>query len=151
MTQKTEQNKTQNNAIYWDSSALIKRYVTEEHSDSVRSNFKKSSLHFTSTISHAEVLASFSRLKREGYISQDELQKISLSFLADWNNLYVVQYSDGPQAIAQTISSNVSARGMDLIHLTSALHLQNEGLEIEFISFDIRLNNAAKDLKLTTL
>ena len=47
------------NAIYWDSSALIKRYFEEPGSDTVQNLFQKGQAHFTATLAHAEILSRF--------------------------------------------------------------------------------------------
>lgn len=131
---------------YWDSSALIKRYLIEEGSKAIAELFlQQSVLHCTSVITHAEILATFHRVRREGKLSKVNLQKLQQSFSADWSRLSIFPYSSEAQNKALAIIQEVSLKGADLVHLatleTVADLLENPVL----ITFDQQLINAGKD------
>lgn len=134
--------------VYWDSSSLIKRYIKEEGSEVVLKLFKEESRHFTSVISHAEILATFHRLKREGLISAKELEVLRQEFLIDWENFAKVEYGSQVQAIAAEAIETSALRGADLIHLSTCLDMKRKGLNLIFSTFDKRLKNAACDMEL---
>ena len=51
--------------VYFDTSALLKRYVTEQDSDAVVQLWQQASMLATSQILYAEAIASIARRRRE--------------------------------------------------------------------------------------
>jgi uncharacterized protein len=135
--------------FYWDSSALIKRYIEEDGSNFVRS-LSEGRPNFTAALSHAEILATFYRLRRDGRASQFELEKLLGFFFDDWKNLLIVSYGAQVQRTAEKSIERSPLKGADLVHLASALKLVEEGLEVVLLTFDSRLEKAAQDHGLAT-
>lgn len=132
-------------AVYWDSSALIKRYFEEEGSDTVQNLFQKGQAHFTATIAHAEILSTIHRLRREGRLSQQELESVRQEFLLDWRGFRTLTYGREVQEVAESIITMCALRGADLIHLASAMRLSQDGITSSLATFDQRLRTAAAD------
>lgn len=132
-------------AYYWDSSALVKRYIIEEGSDLVAKHIERAGVHATSALSHAEILATFYRLRRDGNLASTNLERIEKSFLKDWSRLLVFPYSLSIQARALKIIKEVSLKGADLIQLATAEDVVEQFEGVRLIAFDDRLLNAAKD------
>lgn len=131
---------------YWDSSALIKRYFKEDFSEVVTELFRRErAIHCTSVIAHAEILASFHRIRRDGQLSNSELQAIRSSFFGDWERLSVFQYTPETQKKAARLIEEVSLKGADLIHLATAEDVASLLTPPVVVTFDQQLVNAAKD------
>ena len=137
--------------LFWDSSALIKWYFEEEGSNTVRECFKKSTFHHISSITHAEILATIHRLNKDYHINNLTLEKCRNKFLQDFYKFYVIDYNEKVRETATKIIKSVYLRGADLIQLSSAVTLKNEGLDVIFITFDIKLKNAASNLDIKIL
>ena len=135
--------------FYWDSSALIKRYVEEDGSKLIR-RIGEGRPNFTAALSHAEILATFYRLRRDGRASQSELEQLLGGFSDDWKNLLIVAYGKQVQNTAEKSIARSPLKGADLVHLASALKLVEEGLEVVLLTFDLRLEKAAQDHGLST-
>ncbi len=142
---------TEQNIFYWDSSALIKCYVTENGSKEVFKLFSSPAKHFTSVITHAEILATIYRIQREGLSNKKETETLASAFLHDWPLIGKVPYNKEVQETAQQVIKSSPLRGADLAHLASAVRLKKEGLNVQFLSFDLRLNKAAQDNQLEIL
>jgi len=135
--------------LFWDSSAIVKWYLNEEFSEVVRALFAKASFHYAAEISHAEVLAAFYRLRREGRLSEKQMTECRIRFLSDFEKIPVIGYGPQVRAKALALIAKSALRGADLVQLACAVTLQQEGLPIELITFDMVLQNAAKDFGLT--
>lgn len=140
--------KIESAGIYWDSSSLIKRYIREEGSEIVEGLFKSKKRHFTSVITHAEILTTFHRLKRDGNITASHLENLRREFFIDWKLLAKVDYGQEVQAVASEVIETCTLRGADLVHLATCIELKRKGLNLIFSSFDKRLKNAGMDMGL---
>jgi predicted nucleic acid-binding protein len=59
--------------IYFDISALVKRYIREKGSKAIQHIFnQRDILVVTAKVTYVEALAAFARRKREGYISMEK-------------------------------------------------------------------------------
>jgi len=134
---------------YWDSSALIKRYFQENGSEQVSALFADhGAIHCTSVISHAEILATLHRIRRDGRLSKADLHKTQHSFLSDWARLSVFPYSPQAQHRATQLIDEVSLRGADLIHLATAEEVASLLAKPTLVTFDLQLVTAARDRKI---
>lgn len=132
--------------LFWDSSALVKFYIEEEGSSDIRK--LKGKHNFSAALSHAEILAAFYRLRREGIISKNDLEGCLKSFKEDFQKLLIIDYSEQVRDFAERLIVDVALRGADLIQLSSAYALQAEGLEISLVTFDQHLKIASEDIGL---
>ena len=60
--------------IYFDSSALVKRYLKEKGTDVVQSLTAREELVATSKFSYPEILSAFMRKRREGELGEEQTQ-----------------------------------------------------------------------------
>lgn len=129
---------------YFDTSALVKFYIFEEGSDIVKSIIEESESVVTSKIAYIESLSVFSRLKREGIITEKEYRKLLKSFITDWDSYVTVEVTDRILKISGHLVELYSLRGFDALHLSSALFVQREiGEDMTFVCYDMRLWRAA--------
>lgn len=131
--------------LYCDTSALIKRYIEEDGTDMVDALWEKSSGIATSTVAFAEALAAFSRRHREGLLSIKEYHAAVDKFKDDYGFLILVPIDHVLNHTIETIIKRHPLRGLDAIHLASALIFAKlEDNILEFACFDRTLNEAAR-------
>ena len=125
--------------VFFDSSAFVKRYVSETGTEAVLAWCDRASEIGLSGIALAEIVSAFCRLRREGRIDDTQYRQLKSLLLADIEDAAMCDLS--PEVLARSIDSleaNV-LRGMDAIHLGSAIALKVD----VFISADQRQLEAA--------
>jgi hypothetical protein len=126
--------------VFFDSSAFAKRYVQEAGSDDVLSWCGRASEIGLSGIALPEIISAFCRLSREKRISRKQYHSLKVSLLEDVRDAAICDLS--PEVIRHSILAleKNTLRGMDSIHIGSALALHAE----VFVSADQRQCLAAK-------
>lgn len=125
--------------VFFDSSAFVKRYVSEAGTEAVLAWCDRASEIGLSGIALPEIVAAFCRLRREGRIDDTQYRQLKSLLLADIEDAAMCDLS--PEVLARSIDSleaNV-LRGMDAIHVGSAIALKVD----VFISADQRQLEAA--------
>lgn len=125
--------------VFFDSSAFVKRYVSEAGTEAVLAWCDRASEIGLSGIALPEIVSAFCRLRREGKINDTQYRQLKSLLLADIEDAAICDLS--PAVLAQSIASletNV-LRGMDAIHVGSAIALKVD----VFISADQRQRDAA--------
>ncbi|HEX9756873.1 MAG TPA: type II toxin-antitoxin system VapC family toxin [Nitrospiria bacterium] len=131
--------------IYLDTSALIKRYITETGSDKIRSLFTSQDHLATSKVAYVEVYAAFTRRKREGDLPSMRYQQVCRLFEREWPAYLVIELHDDILRLSRDLIKKHPLRGLDAIHLASAkLIKQKISKETIFGCADNRLLNSAK-------
>ncbi len=147
-----------NTVYYADSSALLKRHVTEIGSIWIKSEFSATGINiiYTSKLSIAEVLSALNRRQRELSVSPADYKKFSNDFLAVSKLQYqTIDLSDAVLLEAQRLLENYPMQAGDAIQLASTL-LANAGLQsanlpaLIFLASDARLLTAANNEGLQT-
>jgi uncharacterized protein len=124
--------------VYFDTSALVKRYVAEADSEAV-------TMLATSQILYGEVAASFARKRREQPANAAVLDQAQQTFRKDWAGLYRIAVDDEINRRIDDILSLHPLRGADAIHLASALFLRDMvQAEVTFACSDSSLRAAAQ-------
>ena len=125
--------------VFFDSSAFVKRYVSEAGTDAVLEWCDQATEISLSGIALAEIISAFCRLQREGKITDTQYRQLKSLLLADIEDAAICDLT--PVVLAQAMASleqNV-LRGMDSIHIGSAVALKAD----VFISADLRQLDAA--------
>ena len=120
--------------VFFDSSAFVKRYVSEAGTAAVLAWCDRAGEIGLSAIALPEIVSAFCRLRREGRIDDTQYRQLKSLLLADIEDAAMCDLS--PEVLARSIDSleaNV-LRGMDAIHLGSAIALKVD----VFISADQR-------------
>ncbi|MHB1981071.1 MAG: type II toxin-antitoxin system VapC family toxin [Sulfobacillus sp.] len=128
---------------YLDSSALVKLYVTEPGSDRVRSLMDQADAAATSAIAYPEVRAAMARRHREGVLTAAQLADMASAITTDWGRLFVVPVGPPLALAAGGVAEMYSLRGMDAIHLATALWLRSHEEAVVFATSAVRLSTAA--------
>jgi predicted nucleic acid-binding protein len=131
--------------IYFDSSALVKRYLKEDGSERVNSIMNNTITIATSKLTYPEILSVFTRKYKNKDITKKEFHQATNEFEIDWNYFLVVEFKDELLSIIKKILEKHSLKGADSVHLSSALWLRNIVKEdITFVASDINLLKAVK-------
>ena len=131
--------------LYWDSSAVLSSIFNDSNSQAAQKWSKTKGVHFVSTLAHAEVSAVIHRMQRESLLSET-LKRSAFEVLDDgpWRRI-----SAWPEwTIVRSLSAKYPLRGADLWHLATAKSMSGEFPELYLLSFDKRLNKAAKNERL---
>jgi len=125
--------------VFFDSSAFVKRYVREEGTDVVLSWCDQATELCLSGIALPEIVSAFCRLLREDRVSPVQYRHLKTMLMADISDAAICDLA--PEVIRQSIISleKNALRGMDAIHLGSALALKVD----LFVSADARQCDAA--------
>jgi predicted nucleic acid-binding protein len=145
-------------AYFFDSSALLKRYVTEAGSNWVRELANPAAGHIliVSRITFVEISSALARLQREGTFSTQDIETAIHAFQAHWETQYqVVEIDNAVTQLASRLLFRHPLRAYDSVQLASSLKLwsvfsrQTPPAPYTFVCADIRLLAAAKAEGLT--
>ena len=130
--------------IYYDSSALLKIYIEEEYSDSIRHFISKHQFNSISTLSFVEIHSVFSRLFNNSQISQDELSFLKASFNNDFKIFQQIPIDNRILKRAAELTYLTNLRTLDSIHLATIVYLKSSSNEeLLFACFDKQLIESA--------
>jgi predicted nucleic acid-binding protein len=125
--------------VFFDTSAFVKRYVNESGTDTVLEWCDKATEIGLAGIALPEIISAFCRLHRETRITDAQYRQLKSLLMADIEDAALCDLS--PVVLAQAISclENNVLRGMDAIHIGSAVALKAD----VFVSSDKRQCEAA--------
>jgi predicted nucleic acid-binding protein len=130
--------------LYLDASALVKRYVEEPGSGTVRRLLGSAAV-ATSRLSEVEVASALVRRCREGTLARHARDRALAALRADIAAIWVIEF--GPE-VAQTSAALLARHPLrpgDGIQLASCLYLKRQVMEdVSFLAYDARLNEAAR-------
>lgn len=134
---------------YLDSSALVKRYLTEPGSLLFRRFIAEAEVVGTVAISRAEVVAAFGKAVRMGAITREIGEAARQIFQIDWRDLARVDVSAALVDRAADLAWGYGLRGYDSIQLAAALKWQQDwDVPLALATFDGRLWEVAARLGL---
>lgn len=133
--------------VFFDSSALAKRYGAETGSAQVIDWCDRASELALAVVAVPELVAAFKRLQRERKLTAAQYARLKRDLLADLTDALVCDTS--PQVVQKAIEALEACplRGMDAIHVGAALVC---GADV-FVSADARQCEAALHLGLETV
>jgi uncharacterized protein len=134
--------------VYLDTSSLVKLYVEEEGSAEVAAIVKNARATATSMIAYAEARAAFARRFREGSLTRRAYKTLLVSFEKDWINYVQVKVSHDLVRLAGDLAEKHGLRGLDAIHLSSAISLLKSKVRVVFMCHDDKLQKASLREKL---
>lgn len=125
--------------VFFDTSAFVKRYIYEVGTDSVLKWCDRATEIGLSGIALPEIISAFCRLHRENKITDAQYQQLKLLLMADIEDAAICDLTPAVLAQAVSILETNILRGMDAIHIGSAVALKAD----IFISADKRQLEAA--------
>jgi uncharacterized protein len=132
--------------LYLDTSALLKLYIAETHSEAVKVAVTEATRTGSATIVYPEARAALARRHREGSLTDDELQNTITALERDWEMFMRLDVTDGMARLAGALAERHALRGADAIHLAAAVMLHHEAGDTRFLSYDKHLAGAAQAL-----
>ena len=137
---------------YFDTSALIKQFVEESGSRRVAALIAAEPEIATSKVAYAEVHAGLARKRREGALKEAIYESTAQLFDSEWSAYLRLDLVDPLMALTRDLLRRHALRGLDAIHLASAIVLQQLlSQATRFIASDARLLAAARSEGLATL
>jgi predicted nucleic acid-binding protein len=131
-------------ALYLDTSSLLKFHIEEEGSDSIRRLMDRSPRLAMSRIGYPEARGGLARAQRAARLDAAGYAGAVRTFEAQWSGVIVIELSDVVSRLAGSLAARHFLRGLDGIHLASALTLQQAIAEsVTFSAWDTRLLQAA--------
>ena len=131
--------------IYFlDTSALVKRYVTEPGSAEVRGLFRRKRRIAVVRIASAELAAAVARQHREGAVTEVTRDAILARLHRDFGQMTVVEVRAAMLARVPPLVVRWPLRGYDAVQLAAALTLHATGASTTLWSSDGNLVAAAR-------
>lgn len=136
---------------YFDASALVKRYVRERGTVTVR-RLLASGVIATSRLSEVEISSGIARRAREGSFTNRTRDRMIAALQADLPALAIVEMIPEITADARALLLRHPLRAGDAIQLASCRYLQQQlGEQVPFVAFDLHLLTAAEGEGLTVV
>jgi predicted nucleic acid-binding protein len=131
--------------IYFlDTSALVKRYVSEAGSDQVRRLLRRNVKIAVARITEAEAYAAIARAVRMNVLTEDDRDRAFEQIAGDVAAARVVEIRRNVVSEVRDLVLRWPLRGYDAIQLSCALRLQTEKLAVAFWCADDGLAAAAR-------
>ena len=132
---------------YFDTSALVKRYIQERGSQQVRALLRRHDF-LSSAITPVEIVSALCRRRREGDISADVLAALLRRISSDGRQWRLVEVSSAVLERAQELlRGTIPMRALDAIQVASLVTFQAAAtMRIPIITADSRQREAATQL-----
>jgi predicted nucleic acid-binding protein len=133
--------------VFFDSSALAKRYIEEPGSDKVEKICSQATILGVSSICIPEVVSALCRLRWRSTITEGQYENAKQALLKDLENALICNIT--PSVIRQSIHilETNRVRTLDALHIGCALEWKAE----VFVSSDVRQTSAARRTGLKVL
>ena len=126
--------------VFFDSSALAKRYVEEKGSERVQAILSSASTLAVSVICIPEIVSALYRRRRERKLSTEAYQNAKASLLSDIDDATIIGVTQEVIARAVALLEQFSLRGADALHVACASEWSTD----LFVSADNRQCAAAR-------
>ena len=138
--------------LYFDTSALIKRYIREQDSSLVRQWIEEADLVGCNLIARAEMAAAIRRLWLMKELGAETAFVILTAFRRHWPAYIRLPVTETTAARADELAWQFGLRGYDAVHLASAVLWQEAlGERVTLATYDRPLWQAARKAGLATL
>jgi predicted nucleic acid-binding protein len=128
--------------LFFDTSALIKRYISENGSPKVDELFEAADTIIISPITKLEAYSTIKRLLKTGVISEEDYIKLKENIGLDFKHFDVLTLNKKLEEKAVKLIDKYQLKTLDSIQLASCLS-RKEGI-MSFVVCDEKLKNAAK-------
>lgn len=128
--------------LFLDTSALVKVFVEEQHSDVVRSEVERAAVCIACRMTIVEAHATFARMRVGGRLDDATLNRLAPALDRLWADVAVIPLDDPVVDAAVGVARRHALRGYDAVQLASALEAARAS-SITFASFDAELEVAA--------
>ena len=138
--------------IYFDTSALVKRYIDEPGSSYVNHLVSEADYVAVSVLAYPELMSALARKQKARELSDADASKAQNRFEADWRSFLVADFQAELLPLIKETVNRHQLRGADSVHLATALWLKRQtGTDLSFATADIALLQAANHESLPTI
>ena len=132
--------------LYLDTSSLVKLYVAEPESASVRRLVENADIVATAAIAYPEARAALARRRREGGLRPGVFTAAKRALDDDWPRYLVVDVTVALCRDAGDLAERHGLRGYDSVHLAAYLQVVRAAskAKVRFSCFDDRLTAASR-------
>lgn len=137
--------------LYLDTSSLVKLYVEEPDSDTVRKLVESAAIVATATIAYTETRAALARRRRERALRPAAFASAKKTFDDEWPKYFTIEMMPALCRQAGDLAERYRLRAYDSVHLAAFAEIARAAgvRETHFSSFDNALNRAARSLRRT--
>ena len=134
--------------LYLDTSSLVKLYVDEQGSESVRRQVQAATIVTTSAIAYTEARAALARRRRERTLRPKVFASAKSSLDGDWPRYVAIEVTASLCREAGEFAERYRLRALDSLHLAAFANVARAAgvRRTRFSSFDDSLNRAARAL-----
>ena len=126
--------------VFFDSSALTKRYIEERGSDQVQAVLSSASALAVAVICIPEIVSALCRRRRERKVSTEEYRNAKASVLSDMDDATIIGITEEVIAQAVALLEQFPLRSADALHVACASEWSTD----LFVSADDRQCAAAR-------
>lgn len=138
--------------IYCDTSALMKLFVTEQHSETTQKLAAESTRLVVSQLTWPEMCAGLARKQRTNQVDAQIAAKAVEQLHTQWPRYSRLAVDEDLMIEAGELALRFSLRAYDSVQLASAQRVHRQlGRKLVFCSFDKQLNAAAAALTINIL
>lgn len=131
--------------VFFDSSALVKRYLPEKGTETVLSLCAEATELGLSVICYPELISALCRLRREKQIEGPQYVTIKQGIIQDMRDATLCNITEAAVLQSILLLEENTLRAMDAFHIASALEWEAD----IFVSSDLNQIKAAKKAGLT--
>jgi predicted nucleic acid-binding protein len=137
--------------LYLDTSSLVKLYVAEPESESVRLLVDSADIVATAAIAYPEARAALARRRRDGGLRPRAFTATKRALDDDWPRYLAVDVTAALCRDAGDLAERHRLRGYDGVHLAAYLQVARAAgkAHVRFSCFDDRLTAAARSVART--
>ena len=128
--------------VFFDSSAIIKRYIKEIGSEIVDTLIEQAKIMIIGPLTVIECLSGIRRVLEEGKITDENYMKYQKEIDYDLRDITEVPYNEQLKIITKDMIDKYQLKTLDAIQLAACL-LQKDVVD-NFVCCDKKLNNAAE-------
>ena len=139
--------------LYLDTSALVKLFVPEAHSEAVRAAVAAGSVVATQLLAYAEACSAFARLA-EARADDSLFQRLRSELETHWTEWEIVHVEERLIRRAGEFCARYRLRGYDSLHLAAAesvFEIFRGHASFHFAVFDSQLSAAARQIGMPLL
>jgi predicted nucleic acid-binding protein len=137
--------------LFCDTSALVKLYLVEAESETLKAMAAAAEAVAVSRIAWAEAHAALSRRAREVSADATFIGQAKQALAVDWSHYLIIEVTQAVVEQAGEFADTFALRGYDSVQLAAAHEAkQVSRLPVSFACFDARLNKAARVLGMET-
>lgn len=126
---------------YWDTSALVKLFVSEVGSSEARAVLARDREVATALLTYVEAFSAFTRRAQDRSITRVDLATVCRRFVGEWTAFLRVPLTDEVVHRSRAVVERHGLKTLDAVHLASLLEL---GERITLVAADGHLLRAAQ-------